>query len=266
MVIRPETANTQFPAEVLTVARIPAPGCEVAGFRLKSSICVQKTRERTERLCWGAPLNWFGIKQTSTLFHPFKQNEKYCRMTQSSSTLEDNTLVELALAGQTECFSVLMNRHVAAVKNYLSRLVRDRWDLDDVVQDTFMKAWVRLSTFRFEATFRTWLFSVALNEALALYRRRKYRLSSPGLINLEAVPSTCESPHESFARMESRSKLRIAIQKLPPKYRDVLVLRDLEQFTIRETAKRMNAGIPLVKSRLSRARHMLTAALSERAG
>jgi RNA polymerase sigma-70 factor, ECF subfamily len=186
-------------------------------------------------------------------------------MRQSGLTVEDNTLVELALGGQTECFSVLMNRHAAAVRNYLSRLVRDRWDLDDVVQDTFMKAWVRLSTFRFEATFRTWLFSVALNEALALYRRRKYRLSCPVLINLEAVPSECESPYESFARREAHFKLRIAIQKLPPKYRDVLVLRDFQQFTIRETAKRMNAGIPLVKSRLFRARHMLTAALSEQA-
>jgi DNA-directed RNA polymerase specialized sigma24 family protein len=57
-------------------------------------------------------------------------------MTQSGLTLKDNTLVELALAGQTERFSVLMNRHAAAVRNYLSPLVRNRWDLDDVVQDT----------------------------------------------------------------------------------------------------------------------------------
>jgi RNA polymerase sigma-70 factor (ECF subfamily) len=187
-------------------------------------------------------------------------------MTPSGLTLKDNNLVELTLSGQTECFSVLMNRHAAAVKNYLSRLVQDRWDLDDVVQDTFMKAWVRLSTFRFEATFRTWLFSVALNEALALYRRRKYRLSCPVLINLEAVPSNCESPYQSFARMEACFRVRTAVQKLPRKYRDVLVLCDLEQLTMRETAKRMNATIPLVKTRLFRARHMLAVALNEQAG
>jgi RNA polymerase sigma-70 factor (ECF subfamily) len=187
-------------------------------------------------------------------------------MAQSGSTLKDNALVELALAGQTDCFSDLMNRHAAGVRKYLSRLVRNRSDLDDVVQDTFMKAWVRLSTFRFEATFRTWLISVALNEALTLYRRRKYGLSCPVIIDLEAIPSKCESPYQSFARMEGRSKLRIAVQKLPPKYRDVLVLCDLEQLTTRETAKRMNASISLVKTRLFRARHMLTAALTEQAG
>jgi RNA polymerase sigma-70 factor, ECF subfamily len=124
-------------------------------------------------------------------------------MTQSGLTLEDNALVELALAGRTDCFSDLMNRHAAAVRKYLSRLVRNSSDLDDVVQDTFTKAWARLSTFRFEASFRTWLISVALNEALTLYRRRKHRRSWPVIENLEAFPSKCESPYQILARIEA---------------------------------------------------------------
>lgn len=184
----------------------------------------------------------------------------------SGSTLKDNTLVELALAGQTECFSVLMNRHTAAVRNCLTRLVRNSWDLDDVVQDTFTKAWARLSTFRFEASFRTWLISVALNEALILYRRRKCRPFWPVIVNLETIPSRCESPYQSFARLEARFRVWSAVQKLPHKYRDVVVLCDLEQLTIRETAKRMNASIPLVKTRLFRARRMLAVALNDHAG
>jgi len=76
----------------------------------------------------------------------------------------------------------------------------------------------------------------------------------------------CESPYQSFARIEARLRVRTAIQKLLRKYRDVLVLCDLEQLTTRETAKRMNASIPLVKIRLFRARHILTAALNEQAG
>jgi RNA polymerase sigma-70 factor (ECF subfamily) len=214
----------------------------------------------------GAPSICFGIKQTSARVHPLKTKRECYRMTQSGLTLKDNTLVELALAGQTEFFSVLMNRHAAAVRKHLSRLVRNHSDLDDVVQDTFTKAWARLSTFRFEATFRTWLISVGLNEALTLYRRRKYRLSWPGIVSLEALPSKCESPYQTFARKEDRLRVRTAVQKLPRKYRDVLVLRDLEQLTMHETAKRMNASIPLVKTRLFRARHMLAVALNENAG
>jgi RNA polymerase sigma-70 factor, ECF subfamily len=187
-------------------------------------------------------------------------------MTQSGLTLKDNTLVELALAGQTECFSVLINRHAAAVRNHLSRLVRNQSDLDDVVQDAFTKAWTRLSTFRFEANFRTWLISVALNEALTLYRRRKYRRPWPGSVNLEALPSRGESPYQIVARTEDRLRVHTAVQKLPRKYRDVLVLRDLKQLSMRETAKRMNASVPLVKTRLFRARHMLAVALNQRSG
>jgi RNA polymerase sigma-70 factor, ECF subfamily len=187
-------------------------------------------------------------------------------MTQSSLTLKDNTLVELALGGQTECFSVLINRHAPVVRNHLSRLVRNHSDLDDIIQDAFTKAWTRLSTFRFEANFRTWLISVALNEALTLYRRRKYRRPSPGSVNLEALPSQCESPYQIFVRTENRLRVRTAVQKLPHKYREVLVLCDLEQLTVRETAKRMSASIPLVKTRLFRARHMLAVALSQSPG
>jgi RNA polymerase sigma-70 factor (ECF subfamily) len=186
-------------------------------------------------------------------------------MTQSASTLKDNVLVELALAGQTECFSVLMNRHAARVRAYISRLVRSPWDVDDVMQDAFLKAWAGLSTFRFEATFRTWLISVALNEALALHRRRKHALRSLVHVNLEVVASKCESPHQTFARMETHVGVRTAIQHLPPKYRDILVLCDLQQLTIRQTAERMNASISLVKSRLFRARQMLAVNLGEKA-
>ena len=186
-------------------------------------------------------------------------------MTQSPLTLKDDALVKLALAGQRECFSVLMERHAATVRNHISALVRNRSDLDDVVQDTFMKAWARLSTFRFEATFRTWLISIALNEAFALHRRRKCRVSCVVIPTLDRFPSHAGSPHQAFARSETRTRVRTAISKLPAKYREVVVLCELEQLTARETARRMNASIPLVKTRLLRARHMLSAALNEKA-
>jgi RNA polymerase sigma factor (sigma-70 family) len=88
----------------------------------------------------------------------------------------------------------------------------------------------------------------------------------PVMVNLEALPSKCELPYQSFARIEARFRVRTAIQKLPRRYRDVLVLCDLKQLTIRESAKRMNASIPLVKTRLSRARRMLAVALNDQAG
>jgi RNA polymerase sigma-70 factor, ECF subfamily len=246
------------------VACVPVPGYRtVVGFVEKSHQFERGGRGRKDFVEYAInPV--FGIKQTLALIHPHKQKQKRCKMTQSSLTLKDNTLVELALAGQTECFSVLINRHAAMVRNHLSRLVRNHSDLDDIVQDAFTKAWTRLSTFRFEANFRTWLMSIALNEALTLYRRRKCGRLWPGSVNLEARPSQCESPYQIFARTEDRLRVRTAVKKLPRKYREALVLCDLEQLSVRETAKRMNASIPLVKTRLFRARQMLAVALNQR--
>jgi RNA polymerase sigma factor (sigma-70 family) len=186
-------------------------------------------------------------------------------MNVSIVTLDDKTLIEMVVAGHRECFSVLMDRHVGAVRNYLRALVRNPSDLEDVVQNTFMKGWFGLSTFRFQANFRTWLMSVAWNEALILYRRSKSRPSCPVMVDLETFPSKSESPHQAFTRSETRFRIRTAVQRLPRKYRDVVVLCDLEELTLRETATQLNASLSLVKTRLFRARRMLSAAMNEQA-
>jgi RNA polymerase sigma-70 factor (ECF subfamily) len=177
------------------------------------------------------------------------------------ASFEDRTLIEMALAGQSECFSALMDRHVTAVRRCITSIVRNTSDVDDLVQDTFLKAWARLCTFRFEASFRTWITRVAVNESLASYRRQRSRPSCSTPENLEAFPSHCESPEEALARSEIRLTVHAAIARLPGKYRDVLTLCDLEQLGAEETAGRLKSSIPLVKTRLFRARRMLSAAL-----
>lgn len=184
-------------------------------------------------------------------------------MSTVSVTLEDKILVQGALAGETEYFSVLVDRHATVVRRCIESLVRNPSDVEDLVQDTFMKAWLHLSAFRFEASFRTWLLSVALNEGLALHRRRRSRPCCISAANVDALPSESESPHEAFTRWETRMEIYSAVTKLPMKYRQVLVLCDLQQLTMRETANRLETKVTLVKTRLFRARRMLSKALSE---
>jgi RNA polymerase sigma-70 factor (ECF subfamily) len=183
-------------------------------------------------------------------------------MTESIATFEDSTLIEKALVGQTECFAVLMDRHIAAVRGCISSLVRNASDVDDLVQNTFLKAWLHLSAFRFEANFRTWITRVAINEALTLYRRNGSRPSCQAQENLETFPSRCESPDKTLARSEARRTVRTAVARLPRKYREILTLCDLEELGTQETARHLQANIPMVKSRLFRARQMLAAALN----
>jgi RNA polymerase sigma-70 factor (ECF subfamily) len=182
-------------------------------------------------------------------------------MTSPLTTFEDNTLIKLALAGQAECFSVLMDRHSAAVRRRIGSMVRNATDAEDLLQEVLLKVWRHLSTFRSESSFRTWMIRVAVNEVLQLYRREQRWRWSQAPSDPDALASPCESPHQSLARREVTHAVRTAVAGLPAKYRQVLILRDLDQLSVRETAQWLQSSIPAVKTRLFRARHMLLAAL-----
>src|SRR5580700_102171 len=168
--------------------------------------------------------------------------------------LKDNALIALALAGEGECFSILMNRHLTALKRCIGAMVRNGMEVDDLLQDVLLKVWRRLSTFRSESSFRTWMTRVAINEVLQTYRRDKRHAVCQAFENLDALPSLCESPHRSLVRVEATKAVRNAVAELPKRYREVLILRDLEQFSTEETAQSLRSSVPTVKTRLFRAR------------
>ncbi len=177
------------------------------------------------------------------------------------ATFEDNTLIKLTLAGQAECFTVLMDRHLAAVKKRIYSMARNAADADDILQEVLLKVWRHLATFRSESSFRTWMTQVATNEVRQQYRRERSRSACQPLRDLDAFASPGESPHQTLARAEVTQAVRSAIVGLPAKYREVLILCDLDQFSTRETAQWLKASIPAIKTRLFRGRLMLLAAL-----
>jgi RNA polymerase sigma-70 factor, ECF subfamily len=183
----------------------------------------------------------------------------------SQGAFEDTRLIEMAVAGQTEHFSVLMNRHVNSVKSCIRSMVKDTSEIEDLVQSTFVKAWLNLSTFRFEANFRTWITSIARNEALGFYRRQRCSPSYAESSNLEALRASTESPEQALTRSEASRTVRSAIATLPGKYKQILTLCDLEELTAPETAGRMKSTVSAVKTRRFRARRMLSAALKKEA-
>jgi len=182
-------------------------------------------------------------------------------MTPSLASFEDSVLIQLALAGQSECFTVLMDRHLVAVKRCIGSMVQNTADSEDLVQEVVLKVWRHLSTFRSESSFRTWLIRVAINEALQSYRRERSKPRCQALGDCDALVSHSESPHQSYARLEMAQAVHGAVAELPAKYRQVLTLRDLEELSAQETALRLQSSVPTVKTRLFRARLMLLAAL-----
>jgi RNA polymerase sigma factor (sigma-70 family) len=183
----------------------------------------------------------------------------------SHALSEDNSLIQMALAGQTECYSVLMARHTIAIRRSIKSIVGNISEVDDIVQNTFLRAWIHLAHFRFESSFRTWITRVAMNEALSLYRKQKSRPACVAVMNLEVFSSNSDSPEQILALLEMRARVRMAVRGLPRKYRDILTLCDLEELSHQETARRLKATITTVKTRLFRARHMLSDALKNKA-
>jgi RNA polymerase sigma-70 factor, ECF subfamily len=179
------------------------------------------------------------------------------------ATFEDSALIKLTLAGQTESFAVLTNRHLPAVRRRIGSMVPNTTDADDLLQEVLLKVWCHLSTFRSESTFRSWMTSIAINEAFQFYRRRRSRPNCQALPDFDILISGNESPLQSLTRTETTQVVRLAIVELPAKYRDALILRHFEQMSLSETAQTLQLSIGTVKSRLYRGRRMLSAALPQ---
>jgi RNA polymerase sigma-70 factor (ECF subfamily) len=181
--------------------------------------------------------------------------------TSTAIQFEDDTLIKRVLAGDEESFAVLVERHIGSIRKCIACIVRNDSDTEDVVQDVLLKLWSRLSTFRSESTFRSWATRVAVNETLMLYRReRNWR--TPTLIeDLDRLEDPREMTDQTLIRAEVVREVRRALERLPRLYSTVLILRDLEQLSLKETAQRVNATVPAVKTRLFRGRLLLSAAI-----
>ena len=143
--------------------------------------------------------------------------------------------------------------------------VKNETEAEDVAQEAFLKAFRDLANFRGESKFSTWLISITLNEARRRLRRqstiRMESLDEPPEEGGHASPALLrdwrEIPSEALERREVRELLQNAIEHLSPIYREVLVLRDIQELSIEETAGTLAISISSVKVRLHRARIML---------
>ncbi len=178
-----------------------------------------------------------------------------------SADLDDRALIGLTLEGQTECFNVLIARHQSAVRRWIKSMTRNKTEEDDLVQEVFLKAWRHLASFRSEANFRTWITRIATNEVLQLFRRESRRQVCAAAVDFDTFTSRFESPQRFLERAETNRIVRGAIGGLPEAYSQILVLRDLEQLSENETARRLQGSVAMVKTRLFRARRLLLGAI-----
>ncbi len=178
-----------------------------------------------------------------------------------SSGLDDHTLVQACLAGQSEAFGVLVRRYQDRLYPTVLRLMGSAEDAEDVLQDTFVRAFEKLDQFHGESSFYTWVYRIAVNLALSGHRRRRVR-SGPRVeaerSSRHCVEPADESPEaDPTARLERVERERMvesALNELGPEHRAVVILKDFDGRRYEEISVLLNIPVGTVRSRLHRAR------------
>ena len=164
-------------------------------------------------------------------------------------------LIEDAINSQT-AFSVLIEKHLKSVYIFVLKLTNNKEDSEDIVQDTFIKAWQKLHKYDEEKSFKTWLFSIAKNTAIDKLRKKKMAVfSSLDFENEsfeETIADTTPLPDEIFAEKESEEKVRKALEKLPENQRLIIYLHINEDLTFEEIAEIIGKPMNTIKSQYRR--------------
>ncbi len=178
--------------------------------------------------------------------------------------LSDAELVELVLAGTQEAFEVLVERYKDAVQNLAYRMLSNVTEAEDVTQEVFVRAYTQLSTYKPAHKFSTWLLSIASHLAIDQLRRRRFlALPLEDVPFLEWITDLGVGPEQSALEGEQHDEIQAYLQKLPSKYRAVILLRYWYDFSYEEIAMALNLTPALVKARLHRARELLARYIQE---
>src|SRR6201996_5068145 len=174
----------------------------------------------------------------------------------------DILLVNRAREGDVQAFEQLVRQYERQVFRIAQHITQNREDAQDVVQDAFFKAYQKLEQFQGNSKFYTWLVRIAVNEALMRLRKRR----TAKTVSMDEDVQTDEgsiprdfaewrpNPEQQYNQAELAEILRKTIQGLPPGFRTVFTLRDVENLSTEETAEALGVSAPAVKSRLLRAR------------
>jgi RNA polymerase sigma-70 factor (ECF subfamily) len=183
----------------------------------------------------------------------------------NTRTMREQALIAQVQRGQNDVFYELVRPYERRVYAAALAILHNQSDAEDVAQEAMLKALANIRQFRAEARFSTWLIQITVNEALMRRRRERTammeaiddRREDEGDYTPRDFADWREIPSEALERKEVRQKLAEALGTLDQKYREVFVMRDMEQLNIQETAEALGISVASVKTRLLRARLML---------
>lgn len=192
-------------------------------------------------------------------------------ITPSESSEQDRVLVEQALEGNEAAYRQLMQKYGKALYHHIYRMVRAKGEVEDLVQESFIKAFSALSSYSSEYAFSTWLYKIATNHTIDYLRKKKlptFSIDKPiqtkdGNLEYE-VPDTTYRPDRHVVADQRRELIQEAIDTLPEKYHRVIVLRHQQEKSYEEIAQELDLPLGTVKAHIFRARKLLYKYLREK--
>lgn len=172
--------------------------------------------------------------------------------------LTDAALVARVLEGDTRAFDHLFNRYVGSLRQiYLQRMGGKADDLDDLVQDIFVKAYVNLHSYNSAYTFGQWIYTIARNTFIDYVRKRREDLPIDGDWVRQSASMTPD-PEEKLVRAQQRLRLEATLERMSPKYRRLIELRFYKDLSYEEISDELQVPIGTVKTQIHRARTRLS--------
>ncbi|HEY7727163.1 MAG TPA: sigma-70 family RNA polymerase sigma factor [Candidatus Eisenbacteria bacterium] len=178
--------------------------------------------------------------------------------TASAGAPSDEELVQRAQRDDERAFGELVHRYESKVYSLSLRMLRNPEDAEDVLQDTFLRAYRGIKSFRGNSTFSTWIYRIAANSALMRLRKKQLPTVSIEDADERETPINIADwrpgPVEDLLTQETVRAMEEAVESLPPEFRQVFILRDVEELSNAEVAEILDLSVAAVKSRLHRAR------------
>lgn len=167
---------------------------------------------------------------------------------------DDKEIIEQILKGEKELYEKLMRKYDQRLFRISMSIINDEAEARDIMQNTYLNAYLQLSSLENKTGFSTWLTRILINESLL---RKKKKIKHEQILNTQSKKNNDETPLKSLLNKELKTLLEKAIAELPEKYKLVFVMREIEEMSTRETREVLKLSESNVKIRLSRAKEML---------
>lgn len=181
--------------------------------------------------------------------------------------LSDNDIIKSILEGNKEHFGILQKRYKRIISNLIKKMIRDEDDIDDLIQDTFIKSYNALPSFQFTYSFSSWIYRIASNTCIDFIRKKKFNFvyidehTGDDDEPVYEIKDTSYQPDLEYHNKEKMEILKRAIDALPENYKAIIKLRHEDELEYQEISDKLKLPLGTVKVHLFRARKQLYDAL-----